>query len=344
MYRKTRVLRSAVYELTLRCNMRCIHCGSSAGDARKKELTAEQWNSVTKELAEMHCKDIALIGGEPFLNPGWFEIAKNIKDLSMDVSVVTNGWCVNDTLISQLRSLEPYAVAVSIDGGSSMVHDTIRQQRGSFERCLTALDRLTNANIPTTVVTTLHKKNINDLSHLRALLAHKKIAWQLQLAAPIGRFSKELALSKDEFYAAALFIASTRKHYSIQELPIIGAHCFGYNSKVLPNINLIPIWRGCQAGISLIGIQSDGGVKGCLSLPDDLVEGNVTANNLADIWENSNSFSYNRLFSTKDLTLECAECEYGKKCKGGCLSVSTATTGKQHGDPYCLRAIEKQFE
>jgi radical SAM protein with 4Fe4S-binding SPASM domain len=344
MYQKTWVLQSAAYELTLRCNMQCIHCGSSAGDARKKELTTEQWNNATKELAVMHCKDIALIGGEPFLNPSWFEIAKDIKDLSMNVSVVTNGWCVNDHIISQLRSLEPYAVAVSIDGGSSMIHDTIRQQQGSFARCLTALDRLTNANIPTTVVTTLHKKNIHDLSRLRALLAHKKIAWQLQLAAPIGRFPKELALSKDEFYAAALFIASTRKQYSLQELPIIGAHCFGYYSQVLPNINLIPIWRGCQAGISLIGIQSDGGVKGCLSLPDDLVEGNVTTSSLADIWDNSQSFSYNRLFSIKDLTLDCVECKYGKKCKGGCLSVSTAMTEKQHGDPFCLHAIEKQFE
>jgi len=291
----------------------------------------------------MNCKDIALIGGEPFLNRHWFNIAKKIKDFTMKVSMVTNGWCVNEEIISRLRSLEPYAIAISIDGGSSILHDYIRQQQGSFERCLQTLDRLTSANIPTTVVTTLNKKNIHDLPLLRTLFLNKGIAWQLQLATPIGRFPRELALSKDEFYAAALFIASTRKKYSIKELPIIGAHCFGYNSRVLPNITLIPIWRGCQAGISLIGIQSDGGVKGCLSVPDDLVEGNVKTSRLVDIWNNDNSFSYNRNFSTKNLTNDCLECPYGKKCKGGCLSVSIAMSRKRHGDPYCLNAIEKHF-
>ena len=29
------------WELTLRCNMNCIHCGSSAGEPRPNELTEE---------------------------------------------------------------------------------------------------------------------------------------------------------------------------------------------------------------------------------------------------------------------------------------------------------------
>jgi len=343
MRRKPSNPHTAVYELTLKCNMRCIHCGSSAGESREKELATKAWNNITKELAEMNCKDISIIGGEPFLYRDWFDVARNIKEYAMKLSIVTNGWTVNEEIISRLRLLEPYTVAISIDGGSSIVHDDIRQQQGSFARCLNVLGRLTNANIPTTVVTTLHKKNIHDLPRLRALFLNKGIAWQLQLAAPFGRFSRDLMLSKEEFYAAALFIASTRREYSMKELPIIGAHCFGYNSQILPNINLIPIWRGCQAGISLLGIQSNGGVKGCLSLPDDFIEGNLKKRRLSDLWNDTKAFSYNRNFSSKDLTNECFRCQYGKKCKGGCLSVSTAVTGQHHGDPYCLNVIEKSL-
>jgi hypothetical protein len=62
--------------------------------------------------------------------------------------------------------------------------------------------------------------------------------------------------------------------YTFKELPITGAHCFGYHSKKLPNI-LLSTWTGCQAGISGIGIQSDGGIKGCLSLPDGYIEGYI---------------------------------------------------------------------
>ena len=56
---------------------------------------------------------------------------------------------------------------------------------------------------------------------------------------------------------AALFIASTRTKYSTKELPIIGSHCFGYHSKKLRNAMAFP-WHGYQAGISIIGIQSNG--------------------------------------------------------------------------------------
>jgi len=343
MIRKKWTPYAALYELTLRCNMRCIHCGSSAGDARTQELTTEDWNNITKQLADLNCKEITLLGGEPFLNTDWFSIAKTITSYGMKVTIVSNGLCMNNETISKLKALEPYAVAISIDGGVPETHDYIRQRPGSFDICMNTLLKLTNANLPTTVVTTLNKKNVNELSLLRALLLNKGIAWQLQIASPMGRFPKELVLSKEDFYASALFIATTRRKYSMKEMPIIGAHCFGYNSQVLPNINLLPFWRGCQAGVALLGIQSDGGVKGCLSLPEEFIEGNIKNTTLCEIWNKPTAFLYNRKFSTKDLTNDCQSCSFGKTCKGGCLSISTAATGKRHGDPYCLKAIEKNL-
>jgi radical SAM protein with 4Fe4S-binding SPASM domain len=202
---------------------------------------------------------------------------------------------------------------------------------------------LAAANLPITVVTTLNKRNVNELPLLRDLLVNKGIAWQLQVASPMGRFPKELVLSKEDFYAAALFIATTRKKYNMKEMPIMGAHCFGYNSQILPNINLLPFWRGCQAGIALLGIQSVGAVQGCLALPDEFIEGNIKRSRLSEIWNSPAAFSYNRNFKRDGLTNDCRGCSYGKLCKGGCLSISTAMTGKLHGDPYCLHFIEQSL-
>jgi radical SAM protein with 4Fe4S-binding SPASM domain len=332
-----------LYELTLRCNMRCVHCGSTAGESRTQELTTAEWNNVTKQLADLNCRDISLLGGEPFLNPDWYAIAQTITSYDMKVTIVTNGLCMNNEIISKLKRLQPYAVILSIDGGTSETHDSLRQQPGSFNTCMNVLSKLSDANLPLTVITTLNKKNVSELPRLRTLLLNKGIAWQLQIAVPTGRFSKEKMLSKEEFYAAALFIATTRQKYHMKEMPIIGAHCFGYNSEVLPNINLLPLWKGCQAGMTLLGIQSDGGVKGCLSLPPQFIEGYVKNASLHEIWNSPTAFSYNRRFSPEDLTNECVTCNYGKTCKGGCLSISTAVTGKPHGDPYCLRTIEKNM-
>ena len=178
-------------------------------------------------------------------------------------------------------------------------------------------------------------------SNLVDFLLNKGIAWQIQIAVPIGRFTKDLMISEEEFYSAAIFISSCRKKYSIDELPVMGAHCFGYNSSILQNVNIIPLWRGCQAGMTLLAIQSNGGVKGCLSLPDDFTEGNIREKNLGEIWNNPSFCKYNRRFKKEQLNGKCTGCKYGKTCKGGCMSVSTSVTGQRNADPYCFKLIEE---
>jgi radical SAM protein with 4Fe4S-binding SPASM domain len=174
------------------------------------------------------------------------------------------------------------------------------------------------------------------------MLINKDIVWQLQIAIPLGRFKKDLLLSKDEYYAAAIFIASTQRKYSRKELIILGTHCFGYFSKKLRNVMVFP-WNGCQGGISTIGIQSDGGIKGCLSLPPDFIEGNFYENKISELWQSSGFCRYNRDFEKSNLNENCIDCKYGVRCKGGCLGVSVGITGKKHNDPYCLKTLEEDM-
>lgn len=332
---------STVVELTLKCNMKCIHCGSSAGEGRKNELSFDEWAKVFKDLAELDCELVTLMGGEPFFRKDWFEIAKKVKDFGMKVAFISNGFCIDDKIISNLQKIEPYTVAISLDGAYAQTHDSIRGVDGSFEKCKGALKLLRSADLPTTVVTTVHKLNFKELSQIRDFLLNKNIAWQIQIADPIGRFQKNLHLSLEEFYSVALFIASTRAQYSLKEMPITGAHCLGYNSRVLPNITLSTKWVGCQAGLTVLGIQSNGGVKGCLSLPNSFVEGNVRERSLTEIWGDPKFCLYTRQFKTEDLNGDCKDCKFGKSCKGGCNAVSTSLTGKTHSDPFCLYLIEK---
>jgi radical SAM protein with 4Fe4S-binding SPASM domain len=102
-------------------------------------------------------------------------------------------------------------------------------------------------------------------------------------------------------------------------------------------------WKGCQAGITVAAIQSNGQVKGCLSLSDEYAEGNIKEKPFTEIWNNPENFQYNRQFQTKDLNGGCKECRYGKKCRGGCMGVSLAETGMPHSDPYCFYLYEKHM-
>jgi radical SAM protein with 4Fe4S-binding SPASM domain len=331
-------------ELTLKCNMRCIHCGSAAGNIRQDELSTEEWIKVCRDASKIGCKLITFLGGEPFLRKDWIEIANNIKDFGMNVSIITNGFAIDDKIVTQLKEIQPYTVAISIDGSIPGTHDTIRQVKGSYEKCLSSLELLTKNTIPTSIVTTVHKKNIKELPTMRDFLLNKKIAWQIQIADTMGRFPRKLHVSPEEFYSLGLFIASIRSQYSVDELPVTGAHCIGYNSQLLPNVTISPKWMGCQAGVTVLGIQSDGSVKGCLSLSDEFVEDNIREKSLIDIWTNPDGFAYNRKFNTSFLKDECSSCKYGKKCRGGCMGVSIAETGRPHADPYCFYLYEKKRE
>lgn len=333
---------NVVWETTLQCNMKCMHCGSSAGIKRVKELTTMESIKLCNELSRLGTNLITMMGGEPFLRKDWNDIARHVRDLGIELTIISNGFLINEKVISRLSRLNPYTVGISLDGGKADTHDSIRGIQGSFERCIKSLELLRDANIETSVITTVHKQNLLELPIIRDLLLNRSIAWQIQMATPIGRFPESQMLSKDEFYSVALFIASIRKNYSTKELPVLGAHNFGYHSKILPNIMLFP-WFGCQAGLTTLGIQSDGGVKGCMSLPDMFIEDNIRNRSIVDIWNDDNIFSYNRHFKEENLNGECKICKYGSRCKGGCLTVSISLTEKNNCDPYCLYLIEKEM-
>jgi radical SAM protein with 4Fe4S-binding SPASM domain len=344
MIKKKIIPYATVAELTLQCNMHCIHCGSSAGTHRSNELTTTEWKQVITDLAQLGGKQITLMGGEPFLRSDWYELAQTVKKNHMDTIFMTNGYLINDDIIAKLKTLQPYAIAISIDGGCAETHDAIRGLHGSFNKCIKVLTQLQKAHLPSTVITTVHKKNYKELPQLRNLLINRNIAWQIQMADPIGRFPKELHLSPKEFYSVALFIAQTRQHYGLQQMPITGAHCIGYYSQVLPNTGLSPLWTGCKAGLTALGIYSDGGVTGCLSLPEQYVEANVRTKSLEDIWNDPTFCLYNRQFTQDNLYGACKDCKHGKKCKGGCNAVSASMTGKLHADPFCLYHIENNYQ
>ena len=54
--------RAAVWEITLRCNMRCQHCGSRAGKKRRDELTLAEALKLCEDLAAMGCRRLTLSG------------------------------------------------------------------------------------------------------------------------------------------------------------------------------------------------------------------------------------------------------------------------------------------
>ena len=102
-------------------------------------------------------------------------------------------------------------------------------------------------------------------------------------------------------------------------------------------------FTGCRAGLTAIGIDSIGNVRGCESMYDErFIEGNLREKSLKEIWENPNGFSYNRDFKKTLLTGKCKTCENGPYCAGGCRSYNYFVHGRLYEAPMC--AIAEHME
>ncbi|MFX1593504.1 MAG: radical SAM protein [Promethearchaeota archaeon] len=329
----------AVWEVTLKCNSKCIHCGSSAGKSRLDELDTEEALALVNDLKSCGYDGIALMGGEPFLRDDWYDIAREIKKNKIKLTIVSNGLDLTNQ-IHKLKKLQVDCISLSLDGGTPKTHDYIRGIKGAFDKVLNSITLLKDQNFPLSVITTVNKINFKELNLIRDFLLNKNIAWQIQISLPIGRFSRDLAISREQFYAIAMFISLHLRNYSTKELPLIGAHCFGYFSIFLPELGLDP-WFGCQAGKSVLGIQSNGNIKGCLTLPDDYIEGNIRTKSISEILDSRFYLKYKQSIYKKNSKNYCSNCEAFKKCKGGCLG--TAIALNSFDKPYCLRAIENEL-
>ncbi len=335
-------LETAVWEITLRCNINCLHCGSSADtNTRPKELTTFEALDLIEQLSELGCKRIVLSGGEPFLRRDWATLALRIRDLGMNVSFISNGVVVNDDIIDQLCVIDPVGISFSLDGGCAQTHDYVRGKSGVFERCIRALKRTSERGLYSSAVTSVHKKNLAELPQILNLLIENGVcAWQIQTATPQGRMPKELALNDEEYYKIAEFVAENKEKYK-HLIRIMEADCVGYYSKLSPKLHC-KSWIGCQAGLRVIGIESDGAIKGCLSLHgEDYIEGRIRETSLHDIWTNKNNFKYNRRFSPDMLEGICKGCKWGAICRGGCTEKAQTFTGTPYGSPFCLYRMEK---
>ena len=97
-------------------------------------------------------------------------------------------------------------------------------------------------------------------------------------------------------------------------------------------------FEGCAAGLTTIGIDSVGNVRGCESMYDErFIEGNLRGRTLKDIWTAPDAFAYNRRFTRKMLTGACKTCPHGEICAGGCRSYNYFTTGRLYENCLCAR-------
>ena len=105
-----------VWEITLACNLKCVHCGSRAGHRRAKELSTSEAIDVVRQLAELGTREISIIGGEAFVRKDWLTIVRAIHDHGMDCTMQTGGYKLSCQMIEAAAEAGLLGLGVSVDG------------------------------------------------------------------------------------------------------------------------------------------------------------------------------------------------------------------------------------
>lgn len=335
-------MRSCLWELTLKCTMNCLHCGSKAGRPRSRELTIEECLQVGDDLIALGCEELTFIGGEVFLYAGWEKIARYFSKRGVVVNIMTNAYRIGEKEIDQVRYAQLANVGISLDGLKEN-HNRVRGKRDAFAKIGEAFDRLNEAGIPIGVITSLMEFNYPDLEPLyRYLQANNVRIWQLQLVNPMGNMAdkRNLIIRPSRIPRLTEFVREKNKD---RRMSVVAADSIGYYDENEPYIrgqrNPLCFWEGCQAGISGVCLDSVGNVKGCGALYDDaFIEGNVRERSLSAIWNDHDRFRYNRAFDPSLLTGPCKTCDVGDVCKGGCRASNYFAVHSLYENVFCQRS------
>jgi radical SAM protein with 4Fe4S-binding SPASM domain len=337
------------WEVTLACNLRCGHCGSRAGQARADELTSDEAKVLIDDLAALGGREVSLAGGEPTLRPDWDSLVARLVGHGLWVAVVSNGltWSPEHTRRAKAAGIS--CMAFSIDG-LERTHDCVRKAQDGHRKVLQAIDLCVAAGIPVGAITHITRRSLPELEELHALLGrHGVRTWQVQLGVPMGNLAEDpqSVLGAAEIAELLPRLVALRKR--VRPPHVVVADNIGYYGKVEEDLrdpgSRVNFWVGCRAGLEVLGIESHGDVKGCLSLPSrlngrtDFVEGNLRQRRLPEIWNDPHAFAYNRKFRVEDLRGACTGCEFGEICRGGCTWTSVAHNGHPHDYPHCYCRI-----
>jgi nif11-class peptide radical SAM maturase 3 len=335
----------AVWEITLKCNLACQHCGSRAGHARAEELSTLEALDLVKQLADVGIKEVTLIGGEAFLRPDWLEIAQAITNAGMICGMTTGGFGITLETAHKMKDAGIKVVSVSVDGLEA-THDRLRGKTGSWQWAFKTMKHLNAAGIYFGCNTQINRLSAPEFPQIYARIRDAGIfAWQIQLTVPMGNAADnyDILLQPYELLDVYPMIARVVEQANQEGVKVQSGNNIGYYGpyeRLLRGGEAWSFWQGCSAGLSALGIEADGAIKGCPSLPTSAYTGgNIRDHSLRSIIEEAEELRFNLGAGTPKGTEHlwgfCKTCEFAELCRGGCSWTAHVFFDKRGNNPYC---------
>jgi len=347
-----------VWNITRRCNLKCIHCYSNSADIDyPDELTTEEGKKLIDDLAAFGSPVILFSGGEPLIREDLLDLAQYATDKGMRAVISTNGTLITKEIAIKLQKIGLSYVGVSLDG-LEKTHDKFRGKKGAFAAAIQGIRNCRDAGIKVGIRFTVNKHNVADVPDMFELLRKEKIErmcfYHLVYTGRGSKLREEDLTHEETRGLIDLIAAQTKKMFDDGLSPEIltvdnhadGPYLYLKMKKENPErakdiLELLEMNEGNSSGLGIGCVSWDGEVY-----PDQFWRnqslGNVRNRAFGEIWtDEKNDFLMKMKDKKKYVQGRCAGCLWLNVC-GGNFRARAESEGELWGpDPACYLTDEE---
>ena len=307
-------LRQLFWECTLRCNVRCRHCGSDCKSSPSTpDMPLEDFLKVLDSIAthtDPHNVFVIISGGEPTVREDLETCAKEISRRGYPWGMVCNGLYLTRQRLHNLIRNGMSSISISLDGLED-VHNWMRRHPESFDRAVNAIREITAIpELTFDVITCVTRRSLPQLPAMKELLISLGVKrWRVSTIFPVGRAAEEpeFRMNGEELKQVLDFIRDTRKEGIIR----VSYGCEGFLGNYEGEVRNTPFF--CSAGVSVGSVLIDGSISACSSIRSNYHQGNIYQDDFWEVWQTRFQPYRDRSWMKKD---ECARCKYFRYCQG----------------------------
>jgi len=151
------------WEVTKKCNLKCLHCILGGCSSQEQELTTQDSLRVISRIVQLGGKTLRITGGEPLMRKDLGLIVREAHAFGLGLDLITNGTMLGDDFLKKYGRCISH-MAISIDGQKE-AHEYLRG-KGSYEKSILSARKVMDSGINLSVYITVHSLNENSLDLL----------------------------------------------------------------------------------------------------------------------------------------------------------------------------------
>ena len=164
-------IQEVMYLPSLRCNLKCKHCGENQNVKAEDEIDCIQVLEQMKNSIMLDVTTIVITGGEPFLNRNLsYFITEAIKTTKFYFDITSNGFYHKEiqNMVIQVEEKDRSRISFSISiDGLERTHNQIRRNSDSFARAIETVKILVKYGIRVSINTVVQESNLHELDKLK---------------------------------------------------------------------------------------------------------------------------------------------------------------------------------